>query len=328
MARKHYLVTGGTGFIGAALVLRLVKDGHKVRVLDNNSRGVERRLHAVANDVELLTGDIRDKDFVSGAVRGVDAVHHLAFVNGTENFYSHPDLVLEVAAKGMIHVVDACIGNGVGELILASSSEVYQTPPKIPTDESAPLVVPELMNPRYSYGGGKLFSELYAVHVAGARLDRVLIYRPHNVYGPDMGSEHVIPQFASRMHQLAEENPGGEITFPIQGSGQETRSFCFIDDFIDGLALVQEYGKNRNLYHIGTREEVTIADLARRIAARLGRKVQLDLGPILAGSTMRRCPAIEKLEALGYRQKVSLDKGLAPTCDWYFNNTKVQSNVA
>ena len=328
MGRKHYLITGGTGFIGATLVLRLVKDGHKLRVLDNNSRGTESRLQSVITDVELRTGDIRDKDFVSRAVRGVDAVHHLAFVNGTENFYKHPDLVLEVGAKGMINVVDACIEHGVGELIVASSSEVYQTPPKTPTDESAPLIVPELMNPRYSYGGGKLFSELYAVHVAAARLDRVLIYRPHNVYGPDMGWEHVIPQFARRLYQLSEENPKGLITFPIQGSGQETRSFCFIDDFIDGLSLVQEHGKNRSLYHIGTREEVTIADLARRVAARLGREVRLEPRLILAGSTMRRCPAIEKLEALGYRQKVSLDKGLAPTCDWYFNNTKVRSNVA
>ena len=328
MAGKHYLVTGGTGFIGAALVLRLLKNGHKVRVLDNNSRGAERRLGSAVTDVELLVGDMRDKDFVSSAVQGVDAVHHLAFVNGTENFYKHPDLVLEVGSKGMIHVVDACVEHGVGELVVASSSEVYQTPPKTPTDEGAPLIVPDLMNPRYSYGGGKLFSELYAVHVASARMDRVLIYRPHNVYGPDMGWEHVIPQFAIRLHALAAERPMGEIAFPIQGSGRETRSFCYIDDFIDGLILVQDHGKNCNLYHIGTREEVTIADLAGRIAARMGREIQLEPGPILAGSTMRRCPAVEKLEALGYRQKVSLDQGLIPTCDWYFNNSKVTSNVA
>jgi nucleoside-diphosphate-sugar epimerase len=328
MAGKHYLVTGGTGFIGAALVLRLLKDGHKVRVLDNNSRGAVRRLGPAAANVEVLVGDVRDKDFVSHAVRGVDAVHHLAFVNGTENFYKHPDLVLEVGTKGMIHVVDACIEHGVGELIVASSSEVYQTPPKTPTDESAPLIVPDLVNPRYSYGGGKLFSELYAVHVASARLDRVLIYRPHNVYGPDMGWEHVIPQFAVRLRQLAEASPKGEIGFPIQGSGRETRSFCYIDDFINGLILVQDDGENRGLYHIGTREEATIADLARWMAARLGREIHLEPGPILAGSPMRRCPAIEKLEALGYQQKVSLSQGLALTCDWYFNNAKVTSNVA
>jgi len=325
MTAKRYLVTGGTGFIGAALVLRLLNQGHRVRVLDNNSRGAERRLGTAVGDVELVVGDIRSSEVVERAVNGVDAVHHLAFVNGTENFYMHPDLVLEVGAKGMINVVDACIKHGVPELLLASSSEVYQSPPKVPTDESAPLVVPDVMNPRYSYGGGKLFSELYAINVAARRLDQVLIYRPHNVYGPDMGFEHVIPQMAMRMAGQATHASSGVIGFQIQGSGQETRSFCFIDDFIDGLMLVQEHGVTCNVYHIGTTEEVTIADLAHRIAGQLGRKIDILPGPIQAGSTLRRCPAIDKLARLGYQQKVSLDQGLTSTCGWYFNNRRMSA---
>ncbi|HLW23010.1 MAG TPA: NAD-dependent epimerase/dehydratase family protein [Steroidobacteraceae bacterium] len=322
MTAKRYLVTGGTGFIGSALVSRLLERGHRVRVLDNNSRGSERRLGKVIGDVELMIGDIRSGDFVEKAVEGVDAVHHLAFVNGTENFYNHPELVLEVGAKGMINVVDACIKHGVRELILASSSEVYQSPPQVPTDERVPLVVPDLMNPRYSYGGGKLFSELYAINVAARRLDRVVIYRPHNVYGPDMGWEHVIPQFATRMVRLALQAPSAEIDFQIQGSGRETRSFCFIDDFVDGLELVQERGTTANVYHIGTTEEVTMADLAQRIAGQLGRKVKILPGPIQAGSTLRRCPSIDKLAGLGYRQRIPLDQGLAITCQWYFENQR------
>ena len=325
MAAKQYLVTGGTGFIGSALVLRLLERGHSVRVLDNNSRGAERRLGKMVGDVELMIGDIRSGDFVERAVEGVEAVHHLAFVNGTENFYKHPDLVLEVGAKGMINVVDACLKHGVGELILASSSEVYQSPPQVPTAESVPLIVPDLMNPRYSYGGGKLFSELYAINVAARRLDRVVIYRPHNVYGPDMGWEHVIPQLAARMAGLAMQAPSGEIDFQIQGSGQETRSFCFIDDFIDGLELVQERGLTANVYHIGTTEEVTMADLAHRIARQLGRNINILPGPIQAGSTLRRCPAIDKLAGLGYRQRIPLDHGLAITCRWYFENQRTRT---
>ena len=325
MAAKQYLVTGGTGFIGSALVLRLLERGHSVRVLDNNSRGAERRLGKMVGDVELMIGDIRSGDFVERAVEGVEAVHHLAFVNGTENFYKHPDLVLEVGAKGMINVVDACLKHGVGELILASSSEVYQSPPQVPTAESVPLIVPDLMNPRYSYGGGKLFSELYAINVAARRLDRVVIYRPHNVYGPDMGWEHVIPQLAARMAGMAMQAPSGEIDFQIQGSGQETRSFCFIDDFIDGLELVQERGLTANVYHIGTTEEVTMADLAHRIARQLGRNINILPGPIQAGSTLRRCPAIDKLAGLGYRQRIPLDHGLAITCRWYFENPRTRA---
>ena len=156
---KRILVTGGSGFIGSALVQALVRDGNRVRVLDHNSRGAPRRLKTVEKDIEFIAGDIRDAKAVEAAVRGMDEVHHLAYVNGTEFFYSAPELVLDVGVKGMLNVVDACRNANVRSLVLASSSEVYQTPPKTPTDESAPLIVPDPTNARYSYGGGKIISE-------------------------------------------------------------------------------------------------------------------------------------------------------------------------
>ena len=91
---------------------------------------------SVEQDIEFIAGDIRDPAAVTRAVRGMDEVHHLAFVNGTEFFYSAPELVLDVGVKGMINVIDACRSAGVGSLVLASSSEVYQTPPQVPTDET------------------------------------------------------------------------------------------------------------------------------------------------------------------------------------------------
>ena len=136
MSGRRILVTGGSGFIGSALVKALVKDGNTVRVLDDNSRGAPRRLEEVKNDIEFIGGDIRDAAAVERAVRGMDEVHHLAFVNGTEFFYSAPELVLDVGVKGMINVIDACRAAGVRKLVLASSSEVYQTPPQVPTDET------------------------------------------------------------------------------------------------------------------------------------------------------------------------------------------------
>ena len=162
----------------------------------------------------------------------MDEVHHLAFVNGTEFFYSAPELVLDVGVKGMINVIDACRAHGVGTLILASSSEVYQTPPQVPTDESAPLVVPDPPNPRYSYGGGKIISELMAINYGRKFFERVLIFRPHNVYGPDMGFEHVIPQFALRLKRAAARSQTGTVPFEIQGDGRQTRSFCHVDDLV------------------------------------------------------------------------------------------------
>ena len=109
----------------------------------------------------------------------------------------------------MINVIDACRKQKVGRLMLASSSEVYQTPPHIPTDETAPLTVPDVLNPRYSYGAGKLISEVMAINFGRKFFERVLIFRPHNVYGPDMGFEHVIPQFALRLISSRKRSPQG-----------------------------------------------------------------------------------------------------------------------
>src|SRR3990167_655612 len=107
MKKKKYLVTGGTGFIGSALVKRLVKEGCKVRVLDNDIRGAAERLKDVKDKIEIVKADIRNPDEVQKACKNMDCVIHLAYINGTEYFYKMPELVLEVAVKGMINVIDA-----------------------------------------------------------------------------------------------------------------------------------------------------------------------------------------------------------------------------
>jgi len=228
--------------------------------------------------------------------------------------------VLDVGVRGMINVIDACRAHDVGKLILASSSEVYQTPPTIPTDESAPLSVPDPLNPRYSYGGGKLISELMAINFGRKYFDRVLIFRPHNIYGPDMGFEHVVPQFALRLKRLADAQPTGVLRFEIQGTGAETRSFCHIDDLVAGVMAMRDKGEHLGIYHVGTMEEVSIAEVAQRVAALAGRDIELVHGPLQAGGTMRRCPDISKLQKLGYKPGVPLDAGLKPTVDWYWRN--------
>ena len=320
MSARRILVTGGSGFIGAALVRRLVQGGDSVRVLDDNSRGRLRRLAGIESDIEFLGGDVRDPATVMAAAKGVDEVHHLAFVNGTEFFYSAPELVLEVGVKGIVNVLDACRAHGIGTLVLASSSEVYQTPPSVPTDESVPLVVPDPMNPRYSYAGSKIISELMAINFSRKFLERALIFRPHNVYGPDMGAEHVIPQFARRLQDSIAVQPEGPVPFQIQGTGEETRSFCFVDDLVEGVMLMRAKGEHLGIYHIGTREEVAVADLARRVAAIAGRDIMLMTGPVRLGSTLRRCPDISKIARLGYKPRVPLDQGLPPTVRWYWQH--------
>ena len=316
---KFYLITGGSGFIGAALAITLVRAGNKVRVLDNQARGAMRRLSVIANDFEMVEGDVRDPETVARAVKGVDSVCHLAFVNGAEFFYKMPELVLDVGIKGIVNVIDACKKAAVPELVLASSSEVYQSPPEIPTKENAPLIIPDVFNPRYSYAAGKIISEVMAINYGRKFFERVLIFRPHNVFGPDMGFEHVIPQFILRMKELAAKT-SGTVQFPIQGSGKKTRAFIFIDDFIDGLMLMLERGKHLEIYHIGTNEEVTIEEVARLVAKHFNRTIEVVVGEDVAGGPDRRCPNIEKIKQLGFAPKVTLMRGIELTAPWYENN--------
>jgi nucleoside-diphosphate-sugar epimerase len=316
---KKILVTGGTGFIGSALIRGLLDAGAEVRSLDNDSRGAIDRLGNAQHRVDRVTGDIRDAAVVRDAVRGMDCVCHLAYINGTEFFYSRPELILEVATKGMMNVLDACVAEGVRELMLASSSEVYQAPPVIPTDETAPLTVPDVLNPRFSYGGGKIVSELLAVNYGRKFFDQTLICRPHNVYGPDMGREHVIPQFVMRMKECAERQMYGVIDFSIQGTGEETRSFIYIDDFIRALLCVMEQGERLGVYHIGTEREVSIRELAHLVARACGREIRIVPGELLEGSTPRRCPDVRKLTRLGFTPSLSLEEGVKRTAEWYLS---------
>jgi nucleoside-diphosphate-sugar epimerase len=320
---SRHLITGGAGFIGAALAHRLVNDGHDVTVLDRFGRGKQSRLPVEA---KIVVGDIRSPAIVADAVRPVDVIWHLAYVQGTQTFYADPKDVIDVALRGIMNVLGACeLRAKKPDMVLVSSSEVYQEPPAgmFPTDESVPLSVPDVTNPRYSYGGGKIASEIAALAYSQAGvLNRTVIVRPHNIYGPDMGFEHVIPEFAVRMADVpAAVQPQ---PFGIQGTGQETRSFCHISDCVDGLVIAGEKGADRNVYHLGNPgEEHQIEDLAHMVASACGKAITVVPGTLPKGSPPRRLPDIRKLEALGYRPKVSLYEGLDETVAWYHQNAQV-----
>ena len=315
MIGRTFLVTGGTGFLGSALTRRLVAAGARVRVLDNNSRGHIGRLADVDGRFDYVEGDIRDAGVVDRACAGVDVICHLAFINGTEFFYSKPDLVLDVAVKGMVNVIDSAVRHRVPELLVMSSSEVYHEPDVVPTDERVALSIPDVLNPRYSYAAGKVLHEVMAVH-NGRHFRRVTIVRPHNVYGADMGEEHVIPQFVARLKALL-AHAADPIPFAIQGTGLQTRSFVYVDDFIDGVMLVLDRGEHLGVYHIGTMEEVTITYLAQLVAEQYGRRIKIVPGPPAEGGTNRRCPDITKMMKLGYRPQLTLAEALPRVVRWY-----------
>ena len=302
--RKTFLVTGGTGFIGSNICELLIKANHNVKVFDNNSRGSISKIKKIRKKIRFIKGDIRSKESLNRALKNTDAVIHLAYINGTKYFYSKPVLILDVAVKGILNIIEACIKNKVKELYLASSSEVYQTPNKIPTDELEALKIPDIFNPRYSYGGGKILSELMGIHYGKKYFKKLVIFRPHNVYGPDMGREHVIPEFINRFKTLKKRK------FKIQGTGNEIRSFIYIEDFIEAFNLILKRGKHLNIYNIGTSEKIKIKDLAYKLSRIFKKKIIIKKMALAKGGTKIRVPSINKIKRFGFKPKFNLNKGL------------------
>ena len=323
---KRVIVTGGGGFIGAYLVKRLVREGWDVGVIDTMVRGDASRFAEVSDDVRLHSIDVRDEDAVTAAIDGAEVVMHLAAINGTENFYKRPELVLDVGIRGALAVVNACRRAGVPDLVVASTAEVYQTPAVVPTPEQISLMLPDSLNPRYSYGGSKIVSELIAFNYGQDHFRKVQVFRPHNVYGPDMGWKHVIPQFILR---AAESLNGGSgpAPFTIQGDGSETRAFCYVDDVVDGILTMYEKGGHREIYHIGNDEEISVRQLVDRLGEAMGGTLSIVPSSAAEGGTPRRCPDISKMRVLGYDPKTDISDGLRRTAAWYLaNRNKVAAN--
>jgi nucleoside-diphosphate-sugar epimerase len=232
-----------------------------------------------------------------------------------------PEKVIDVGVKSLFSAISACKKNKIKNLIIASSSEVYQLPKIIPTPEEIEVKIPDITNPRYSYGASKIISEIIGMHYGKNFFKKVIIFRPHNVYGPDMGNEHVIPQIISKISKSINlYKKSIRIPIKINGNGQQTRSFIYIDDFIDGLLLVIKKGVNRNIYHIGKNEEIKIINLIKKIFKIFGKKPIINFGKNVLGETSRRCPDISKISKLGFKSKFTLSMGLKNTVDWYRDN--------
>lgn len=302
---KTYLVTGGTGFIGSNICNMLLKEGFNVNIFDNNFRGKFKRIDTKnKKNFKFFKGDIRNKKELLKSFNKVDAVIHLAYVNGTKYFYKNPTLVLDVAIKGLMNVIDLSIKKNIKEIYIASSSEVYQTPFKVPTDENEMMKIPNVMNPRYSYGGGKILSELVGINYGRKYFKKLIIFRPHNVYSEDMGNEHVIPEFIKKFKNLKNKN------FKIIGTGNEIRSFIHIDDFVNAFRIIMKKGKHLNIYNIGTNEKVKIRDLAKKLSSIFNKKIKIIKSSSHVGGTNIRIPNIKKIKKLGFKQTISLNEGL------------------
>lgn len=312
---KKIFVTGGSGFIGSAIVKKFIYDGFNVTVLDNNSRGSLDKLKDVEGDFEFIEGDVRDERNFKN-LSGFDSIVHLAYVNGTKYFYQIPYDILDIGIQGMLNVMNSIKKFNIQKLVFASTSEVYQKPNLIPTPENINLIVPDILNPRYSYGGGKIASELLSVNYAKQYGLDLKVFRPHNVYGPNMGYEHVIPEIIYKVLKSID----GKVE--MQGNGADTRAFIYIDDFIHAFDLVFNDFSNNMIFNIGNMEEVKILEVYQKIIIETKKKIDLIPGLSPEGATNRRCPDNTMIKKLGYSQRVSLDEGIKKTYQWYFNKFK------
>ena len=250
------LVTGGTGFIGSYMARHLSSRGHDVTICDNNSRGV---MDDSIKNIKTIVCDLTKPQELKKLDTNYDCVYHFAAINGTDNFYKIPHLVLKVNTLANINILDWCLKHNIKKILSTSSSEVYAATPnkKIPTDESVNLTIDDVYNSRYSYAGSKILGELLFLSYQNLGLD-IRIVRPHNVYGPRMGFNHVVPQVIERIYKK-------ETPFRVYGPNQ-TRAFCYIDDAINAFELIMNNPQcGGKIIHLGTNEETNILSLTKQL---------------------------------------------------------------
>lgn len=311
------LITGGAGFIGYHLSRDLVADGHEVTICDDLSRGeMDGELETLLDrpNVTFVRCDLTDSAAVN-ELGSYDHVYHLAAAQGTKNFYDNPKSVIRTNILSMINVLDWFVDSDSGKLMFSSSSETYagtinEFEKPIPTPEDVLLSIEDVFNPRWSYGGSKLTGELLLTAYGHSHDLDYLIVRYHNIYGPRMGEDHVVPEFILRAADSVSP-------FPVYG-GDPTRAFCYIDDAVRASRMLMQSDSSEEIYHIGNdSEEIQIRDLAEKVLDVVGHSADLDIQSAPEGSVMRRCPDISKLRSNGYEPTVSLDEGLQRTAEWY-----------
>ena len=313
------LVLGGAGFIGYHLAFRLAAEGHALTLVDDFSRG--RRdpdLEALCArpGIRLVDADLTRPGALDALVRDWEQVYMLAAVVGVRNVEQDPARVVRVNTLALLNLLDWLPGQGE-VLFFASTSETYAggvsagTVP-VPTPEDVPLTVPDVGAPRFAYAASKILGETAVIHTSRARGLRAVIGRFHNVYGPRMGADHVIPELALRA--IRREDP-----FRLYGAEQR-RAFCHVADAVEAVTrLMAAEAAWGQVVNIGNdAEETVIGDLLQIVldCARFAPRVQAEPAP--AGSVDRRCPDLARLRALtGFQPKIALAAGVRGTFDWY-----------
>lgn len=310
-----YLVTGGGGFIGSHLVRALAQRGERVRVLDNSATGTRIRIADVRDDVEWLDGDIRDRDTLLNACRGVEVVlHHAAIASPTRSI-AEPLMAHEVNVTGTLNVLIAAREAGVRRVVFASSAAVYGNLPTTPKVETMPV------EPVSPYGVHKLASESYCpVWHAIYGLETVAL-RYFNVYGPsqDPNSEYaaVIPRF------IADALAGRQPT--VYGDGEQSRDFIYVGNVADiNLIAATAPAAAGTILNVGTGVAITLNTLLAELGHILGRELNATYAPARPGDVRESLADITRLRTvLAYEPAVSFREGLCRTVESFTRTAPV-----
>jgi len=314
---KTILVTGGGGFIGTNLVKYLADSGCQIRVLDNLSLCEEEDLKKLWSQgsgvlsMDLIIGDIRDQDVVSQAVKGVDAVVHLAAHTSVVESLENPKEDWDVNVNGTLNILEACRRNGVSKFIFASSNAAVG-------EQTHPIDYSRVPQPLSPYGASKLAGEAFCSAYYHSFGLKTVSLRFANCYGPY--SEHK-PSIIPRLLKWAKE----EKPFIIYGDGNQTRDFIHVDDVCQAicLALMANIDSYGSVFQIGTGIETSINNLAESIRQIAGNRSEIIHEPEKKGEVKRNFSDITKARTmLGFEPKIKLGEGLGKLWRSYLANVK------
>ena len=309
---KKILITGGAGFIGTSLALRLFERNELV-IFDNFRRNA---LKGTAIDgastVTVIDGDVRCADTVDRSVDGCDIVVHMASIAGVDTVMNNPVLTMEVSLYGTANVLEACQKSGnVKRFVDFSTSEVFGRF-AYNVGEGVVTTLGAVGEARWTYAVSKLATEHLTYNYHKQYGLPTVAVRPFNIYGPRQVGQGAIHHFIRRA--LA----GDSLT--VHNDGSQIRAWCYIDDIVDGVLEVLESDRAvGHTFNIGNpRSTVTIFELARRIVRLSNSSSQIECVPWDYSDVELRIPNIEKArELLGFEPKVDLDDGLLRTIEWY-----------
>jgi dTDP-glucose 4,6-dehydratase len=310
---KKVFVTGAGGFIGSHLAEALVRRGARVRALVRyTSSGGRGWLGSspLQRDMEILPGDVRDRDALEKAFKGVDTVFHLAALIGIPYSYETPQSYVRTNVEGTLNVLQLARESGV-RVVHTSTSEVYGTALKVPIGEDHPL---QAQSP---YSATKIAADKLAESFHCAFGLDVVTVRPFNTYGPRQSARAVIPSI------ITQALAGRDVRL---GNLSPTRDLNFVEDTVEGFIAAAAAAKAAGrTFNLGTGKEISVGSLAKLILALLGRNVPIVQEKIRrrgAGTEVERLCADARLarKALGWKPAHSLEDGLRKTIAWIERN--------